>query len=325
MRDSSRNERGSKIYIGRLPSNVSESKIRDIFKKYGQIKKIELKNRFGFVEYYDPSEASDAVKGMDGGEIDQEKVSVEIARGPKSHSAAPQRSDYRVIVDNLSDAVTWQILKDHMKKAGDVAFADVERDHNGRSLGYGIVEFKHYDDMRYAIKNLNDTSLEGKYITVKEDREARSRDRYRSYHDNRRRSPGRRYSPYGGRYNRSPRRSSRYERSPRRHSSHDRSRTPSPRRDSTRRNPPRYDSPRYDSPKHDSSRQDSPRHDSSRHDSSRHDSPRHDSPRDKSPSAHHRNHDNVRRSPSEHWGGSQSPNNENRRSQSGSPPTNDRD
>jgi len=68
----------------------------------------------------------------------------------------------------LSDAVTWQILKDHMKKAGDVAFADVERDHNGRSLGYGIVEFKHYDDMRYAIKNLNDTSLEGKYITVKE-------------------------------------------------------------------------------------------------------------------------------------------------------------
>jgi len=59
-------------------------------------------------------------------------------------------------------------LKDHMRKAGDVIFADVMKDHNGRSKGYGVVEYKSYDDMRYAIRKLDDTELEGSYIRVRE-------------------------------------------------------------------------------------------------------------------------------------------------------------
>lgn len=105
---------------------------------------------------------------MDGIDIDQQKVSVQLAKGPKPQRAPPMRSDYRIVVENLAYSVSWQILKDHMRKAGDVTFADVVKDHNGRSKGYGIVEYRTYDDMKYAIRKLNDTTLEGSRINVRE-------------------------------------------------------------------------------------------------------------------------------------------------------------
>lgn len=46
---------------------------------------------------------------------------------------------------------SWQDLKDHMREAGDVCFADVHKD------GTGVVEFLRYEDMKYAIKKLDDS------------------------------------------------------------------------------------------------------------------------------------------------------------------------
>lgn len=46
---------------------------------------------------------------------------------------------------------SWQDLKDHMREAGDVCYADVFKD------GSGVVEFLRYDDMKYAVKKLDDS------------------------------------------------------------------------------------------------------------------------------------------------------------------------
>ncbi len=40
----------------------------------------------------------------------------------------PQRTDYKVIVEGLPPNTSWQDLKDHMRKAGDVGFAEINRD-----------------------------------------------------------------------------------------------------------------------------------------------------------------------------------------------------
>lgn len=55
-----------------------------------------------------------------------------------------------------------------MREAGDVCFADVYKD------GTGVVEFLRHEDMRYAIKKLDDSrfrSHEGEvaYIRIRED------------------------------------------------------------------------------------------------------------------------------------------------------------
>ncbi|CAG8531576.1 1106_t:CDS:2 [Acaulospora colombiana] len=73
-----------------------------------------------------------------------------------------------------------------MRKAGEVTFADCHKDRDGE----GVVEFSSYEDMKNAIRKLDDTELKGKRIILREapdndtdrdrDRRRRSRSRSRS-------------------------------------------------------------------------------------------------------------------------------------------------
>jgi RNA recognition motif-containing protein len=81
-----------------------------------------------------------------------------------------QKKDFRVFVGNLSFSTTWKGLKDHMSTAGEVAYADVIQQY-GRSRGCGIVEYKNVDDAKKAIETLHDTTLDGRTIFVREDRD----------------------------------------------------------------------------------------------------------------------------------------------------------
>jgi RNA recognition motif-containing protein len=96
------------------------------------------------------------------------------AKTPYSASSALAATGRRVYVGNLSYAVTWQTLKDHFRSCGDVVFAKVLIDRKGRSSGGGIVEFGNVDDARRAIKDMNDTDLNGRLIFVREDRDDKS-------------------------------------------------------------------------------------------------------------------------------------------------------
>lgn len=82
-----------------------------------------------------------------------------------------EKQDCRVYVGNLSWDVSWQDLKDHMRSAGDVSFAEVMQEPGGRSKGCGVVEYKSPEEAKEAIESLNDTELKGRMIFVREDRE----------------------------------------------------------------------------------------------------------------------------------------------------------
>src|SRR5210317_2375582 len=77
----------------------------------------------------------------------------------------------RVYVGNLSWSTSWQDLKDHMRDAGDVQYAKILQDRDGRSKGCGIVEFTTVEGAQDAIEKLTDTELKGRKIFVREDRE----------------------------------------------------------------------------------------------------------------------------------------------------------
>jgi RNA recognition motif-containing protein len=77
----------------------------------------------------------------------------------------------RVYVGNLSWSTSWQDLKDHMRDVGDVQYAKVLQDRDGRSKGCGIVEFTTVEGAADAIEKLTDTELKGRKIFVREDRE----------------------------------------------------------------------------------------------------------------------------------------------------------
>ena len=70
----------------------------------------------------------------------------------------------RLYVGNLDYNTTWYELKDHFKTVGNVTRADVAR-------GFGIVEYFTIEEASCAVRQLNDSILNGRKIFVREDRE----------------------------------------------------------------------------------------------------------------------------------------------------------
>nr|CAG8552830.1 7489_t:CDS:2 [Entrophospora candida] len=192
----------TRVYIGRLARDARERDVEKLFRGYGTIKEIKLMNGFGFVEFRDHRDADDVVYSFNGKSFMGEKGERRRRerddrrgdrddrrdrdrdrddrrrddRGDRDRGrfAPPQRNPhYRLIVENLSSSCSWQDLKDLMRKAGEVTFADY---------------------MKNAIKKLDDTELKGKHIILREapdndvDRERRRNSRSRSKSPHRRRS-----------------------------------------------------------------------------------------------------------------------------------------
>ena len=130
-----------------------------------------------------------------------------------------------VEVMNLPDRCSWQDLKDFMRKAGEVVFADVWT--SKRDGLMGIVEFTNRDDMRYCLNKMHETELKNPFdkrnirIYPYESEPARSRSASP-------RSRSRSRSPRSRSRSRSPRSRSRSPRPRSRSRSYSRSRSRSP-------------------------------------------------------------------------------------------------
>ncbi|KAL7271139.1 g-strand binding protein [Rhizina undulata] len=91
------------------------------------------------------------------------------------------QQDRRVYVGNLSYDVKWHHLKDFMRQAGEVLFADVLLLPNGMSKvgatvkDAGIVEYATRDQAQIAVNTLSNQNLMGRLVYVREDREAEPR------------------------------------------------------------------------------------------------------------------------------------------------------
>lgn len=195
--------------------------------RYGRIKEIDVKRpprppAYAFITFEDSLDAEDAVRGRDGYKYDGFRLRCEFSKGERRNGAdrrddrrdnrredrrddrrrgatTVRRSDYAVIVKNLPRGCTWQDLKDHMRKAGDVIFTDVNK------YGEGIVEFANRDDMDKALDKLDDSELkslhDSSYIRLEsknkqsEERDTRGRDRSYSRSRSRDRSYSRSRSP----------------------------------------------------------------------------------------------------------------------------------
>ena len=74
-----------KIFITKLSRNVTEKDISKEFGEFGDIKKINLKKGFAFVEYYKKENAKEAIRKLDNKKLfgQQNRVVVEEALGRK--------------------------------------------------------------------------------------------------------------------------------------------------------------------------------------------------------------------------------------------------
>ncbi|GAA5796478.1 hypothetical protein EDC94DRAFT_615351 [Helicostylum pulchrum] len=175
---------GHRVYIGRLASDANKRDLEDLFKNYGRILDVTVKTGFGFVEFENKIDAEDAVHDIHDTKFLGQRLIVELAMSRRRPERIENKDTNRIIVKNIPSKTTWQDLKDFMRKAGRVTFADILKDRDGE----GVVEFARREDMKYALKDLDNEKLNGSRVTLEE--AGRSRSRRRSSRD-RSRSPRR--------------------------------------------------------------------------------------------------------------------------------------
>ncbi|KAJ0805149.1 putative RNA recognition motif domain, nucleotide-binding alpha-beta plait domain superfamily [Helianthus annuus] len=126
------------LYVGNLPGDIREREVEDLLYKYGPIAHIELKDPprppgYAFVEFEEARDADDAIRGSDGYDFDGHKLRVELAHGGRGSSSYKDRYS--------SHSIAAVVV------VGVVEFLD------GTT---GIVDYTNYDDMKYAIRKLDD-------------------------------------------------------------------------------------------------------------------------------------------------------------------------
>jgi len=211
-----------RLFLGNLGHDCRERDIERFFKGYGDLRHINIKGPYGFLELDDERDAEDAIKDLNGKSFNGgSRIRIEYANGNdrdgrgggggwdrrdggRSRQISDgrfKRTNYRLVVKNLSSRTSWQDLKDFMRKAGDVTYTTVNRGVRGE----GLVEFTDRDGMEYALRDLDDTKLDGNRIKLIEESKQGGRSRSRS--DRRGRSRSRSRGRRGG--DDAPRRGSR--------------------------------------------------------------------------------------------------------------------
>uniref|UniRef100_A0A1B6J1B4 RRM domain-containing protein n=2 Tax=Proconiini TaxID=565685 RepID=A0A1B6J1B4_9HEMI len=78
-----------KVYVGNLGNNASKNELEDVFSKYGPLRNVWVARNppgFAFVEFEDPRDAEDAVRGLDGTRCCGTHIIVEMSNGRSRRS-----------------------------------------------------------------------------------------------------------------------------------------------------------------------------------------------------------------------------------------------
>lgn len=185
---------GKNIYVGNLPWRVSSEELEGIFSRYGSVVSADIATRggshtslgWGKVSFRNARDAADAIASLNGTELDGRVLEVRYDLKSQDVPAptggnygggggSASGPEYGVYVGNLPWSVTWQNLRDLFSPYGVINYADVategrgRREDGARSLGWGRVRFQDKSAADAAIRELDNYSLLGRQLVVRED------------------------------------------------------------------------------------------------------------------------------------------------------------
>ncbi|KAL4106865.1 hypothetical protein PRIC1_004904 [Phytophthora ramorum] len=156
----------ARVFVGNLPEDVRERELSERFERFGRLNSVRIKfpqrpPPFAFIAFENEQDASDAVRAMNNSSFQGSRLRVEISRGVDD--ARPRGTQYRVKISGLPTSMSWQDLKDFLRKGGDVVHSDVDR------RGNGSASFATPDEMRRAIRKLDGSDLDGERVRIREE------------------------------------------------------------------------------------------------------------------------------------------------------------
>nr|XP_010923280.1 polyadenylate-binding protein 7 isoform X2 [Elaeis guineensis] len=159
------------LYVGDLHADVMDTDLFDHFSPVGALTSVRVCRDsatgrslgYGYVNYISPQDAEHALKTLNHTPLNGKLIRIMWSqRDPDARNSGVGN----LFVKNLSDSIDNAKLYKVFEKFGTILSCKVAADHDGKSKGYGFVQFDEQGSADSAIEKLNGSTVEGKQIYV---------------------------------------------------------------------------------------------------------------------------------------------------------------
>lgn len=178
------------IFVKNLSKDIDNQQLCDTFSKFGNILSCKVSSNsrgealgYGFVHYESEESAQKAVEAVNGKMIAGKTVYVAPFKSKAERGSTNKFTN--LYAKNFPLAWTNEDVMEAFSKFGTITSVKVMTDPEGKSRGFGFVNYNTHEDAKAAIEGMNNTKVEGseKPLFVakaqkKEDREKELRERF---------------------------------------------------------------------------------------------------------------------------------------------------
>ncbi|KAI0093688.1 hypothetical protein BDY19DRAFT_1063496 [Irpex rosettiformis] len=164
------------IFIKNLDDAIDNKALHDTFAAFGNVLSCKVatdehgrSKGYGFVHYETAEAAETAIKAVNGMLLNDKKVYVghHISKKERQSKLDEIRSQFtNIYVKNLDTEVTQEEFTQLFEQFGKVTSAVIQVDEEGKSKGFGFVNFDTHEEAQKAVDGLHDTELKSKKLFV---------------------------------------------------------------------------------------------------------------------------------------------------------------
>ena len=124
---------------------------------------------FGFVHYETAEAAETAIKAVNGMLLNDKKVYVGhyISKKERQAHIDEQKAQFtNLYIKNIDPELTEEQFREMFEKYGEVTSAVISFDADGKSKGFGFVNYKEHEGAQAAVEALHDTEINGRKLFV---------------------------------------------------------------------------------------------------------------------------------------------------------------
>jgi polyadenylate-binding protein len=165
------------IFIKNLDAAIDNKALHDTFVAFGNILSCKVaqdengnSKGYGFVHYETDEAAAQAIKHVNGMLLNEKKVYVghHIPKKDRQSKFEEMKANFtNVYIKNIAPDVTDDQFRELFEKYGEVTSSSIARDNeNGKSRGFGFVNFTTHEAASKAVDELNGNDFHGQELYV---------------------------------------------------------------------------------------------------------------------------------------------------------------
>lgn len=164
------------IFIKNLDDAIDNKALHDTFAAFGNVLSCKVatdeqgrSKGYGFVHYETAEAAETAIKAVNGMLLNDKKVYVghHISRKERQSKLDEMKAQFtNLYIKNLDLEVTQEEFEELFNRYGGVTSAVIQVDEEGKSKGFGFVNYESHEEAQRAVDNLHDIEINGKKLFV---------------------------------------------------------------------------------------------------------------------------------------------------------------